>query len=104
MRPVTATRIAPKSCPVFTLNSSASGLNSPSSVSAVHCSVADSRSSAEKSKFKDDGKAPAESGDAGKDAADEPAKDGATKEAPVKEPAAATSEAKAEPAKGAASD
>lgn len=64
----------------------------------------DSRSSDEKNKFKDDGKAPAESGDAGKDAADKPAKDGATKEAPAKEPAAAKSDAKAEPAKGAASD
>ena len=61
----------------------------------------DSRSSAEKNKFKDDGKAPAESGDAGKD---KPAKDGATTDAPAKEPAAAKSEAKAEPAKGAASD
>ncbi len=64
----------------------------------------DSRSSAEKNKYKDDGKAPAESGDSGKDAAEKPAKDGATKDAPAKEPAAAKSEAKAEPAKGAASD
>lgn len=64
----------------------------------------DSRPSAEKNKFKEDGKAPAESGDSGKDAADKPAKDGATKEAPAKETAAAKSDAKAEPAKGAASD
>jgi len=68
----------------------------------------DSRSSSEKNKFKDDGKAPAESGDAGKDNADKPAKDGATTDAPAKETVAAKSEAqseaKSEPAKGAASD
>ncbi len=64
----------------------------------------DSRASSEKNKFKDDGKAPAESGDAGEDKADKPAKDGATTDAPAKETAAAKSEAKAEPAKGAASD
>ena len=64
----------------------------------------DSRSSAERSKFKEDGKAPAESGDSGKDAADKPAKDGSTKETPAKETTAATSETKAEAAKGAAAD
>lgn len=64
----------------------------------------DSRPSAEKNKYKEDGKAPAESGDSGKDTAEKPAQDGATKDAPAKEPAAAKSDAKAEPAKGAASD
>ena len=70
----------------------------------------DSRSSKEKNKFKDDGKAPAESDDSGKAAADKPAKDGESKDTPAKETApakettAAKSDAKSGAAKGAAAD
>ena len=68
----------------------------------------DSRSSKEKTKYKEDGKAPAESGDSGKAAADKPAKDGVTKDAPAKESTAAKSDAKSGAksgaAKGAAAD